>query len=367
MASKGMRRERVGVTKQRLEPNRGAQLSEESEHVPNGSEQVANRSEQLAKEIERLANGQVSNGSEQLAKEIERLADGQVSHRSELVSNGRDQATNVREQVSHGNEQLAKGIERITRGSEHLAKESEQLTTDFFQSINEALTPRRTLPGFADPRVEHVNSIELPPWFIDRCRRAYLSVPFDAEAECRVLGVTSAFAGEGKTSVAIGIATAMAVDTKKPTLLLECDFAEPSFYKFFGINAAGGLSEWLDGGSRLRIVRGAAYAPNVFVIPSGAAQSEPARYFYELMDRNVLEGLRGCFGNVVIDLPPTLNLSYASLAYALVDRLLIVARSRVTLTNDLERLVNRIGKDRVSGIVLNGTDYRTPRWLRPLL
>jgi hypothetical protein len=39
----------------------------------------------------------------------------------------------------------------------------------------------------------------------------------------------------------------------------------------------------------------------------------------------------------------------------------------MTLTSDLETLVTRIGKDRVSGIVLNGTDQRTPSWLRPLL
>jgi Mrp family chromosome partitioning ATPase len=291
----------------------------------------------------------------------------QTAHQADHLAEESERLAKAAEQLARATEQLAKETEQVTKETEQVTKESEQLTTEFFQTINEALAPRRTLPGFADPRVERINNIELPPWFVDRCRRAYLSVPFDSEAECRVLGVTSASPGEGKTSVAIGIATAMAVDTKKPTLLMECDFADPSFYRFFGINIAGGLSEWLDGGSRLRIVRGTAFVPNVFVIPSGAAQSEPARYFYELIDRNVLDGLRGLFGNLVIDLPPTLNISYASLACALADRLLIVARSRVTMTADLERLISVIGKDRVSGIVLNGTDYRTPRWLRPLL
>jgi Mrp family chromosome partitioning ATPase len=265
----------------------------------------------------------------------------------------------------NGSAQIADEVEQVVEKSE--PGTGEELSSQFFQSVNDALARRQTLPGFADPRMERVNSIELPPWFVDRCRRAYLSVAFDLEVECRVLGVTSTAYGEGKTSVAIGIATAMAVDTKKPTLLIECDFAAPSFYKFFGLNEAGGLSEWLDGGSRLRIVRGAALVPNMFVIPAGSAQTEPARFFYQLVDRNVLDGLRGIFGNVVIDLPPMLRISYGSLAAALADRLLIVARSRVTLTDDLETLVTRIGKDRVSGVVLNGTDYRTPGWLRPLL
>ena len=247
------------------------------------------------------------------------------------------------------------------------ASGSQHVSAGFLESINEALSPRQSLPGFADPRLEHVTSIDLPPWFIDRCRQAYLSVPFEPSAACRVVGITSASYGEGKTSVAIGTATAMAVDTNKPTLLMECDFAEPTLYRFLGIDRGRGLGEWLDSGVRLRIVRGAALVPNLFVIPSGSPQSEPARSLYDLVDREVLLGLRSCFGNIVIDLPPALAISYGSLAYALADHLLIVVRSGVTITDDLERIVGQIGRDRVSGIIINGTDNRTPGWLRSLL
>ena len=238
---------------------------------------------------------------------------------------------------------------------------------DVVEVINEALGPRHTLPGFADPRLEQVNPIELPAWFVDRCRRAYLSVPFDLHQGSRVLGVTSTNYGEGKDSIAIGIATAMAVDSKRQTLLLELDLAEPSLHRFLGIDRGRGLTEWLDGDSRLRIVKGAALVPNLFIVPAGSAQEEPERFFHELVDREVMLGLRQVFANVVLDLPPSLHISYASLAYALADRLLIVARSGSTPTDDLEAAVRLIGKDRLHGIVLNGTDTRVPRWLRALL
>jgi Mrp family chromosome partitioning ATPase len=271
------------------------------------------------------------------------------------------------ESIAEAVDPVADPGEPIDKSSEASGKDGKQGTAEFLQSINEALSPRQTLPGFADPRLERVSGIELPPWFVDRCRRAYLSIPFDVSADCRVLGVTSPSYGEGKTSVAIGVATAMAVDTKKPTLLFECDFAEPSLYRFLGLDQGRGLSEWLEGDSRLRIVRGTALIPNVFMIPAGAPQKEPAHFFFELVDKEVMVGLRETFSNVVIDLPPALNISYGSLAFALADRLLLVARSGVTLTEDLESSIRLIGKDRVSGIVLNGTDYRTPSWLRQLL
>lgn len=250
---------------------------------------------------------------------------------------------------------------------EEQPEDGKPVAAEFRKSIDEAISPRQTLPGFADPRIERIGGVDLPPWFVDRCRSAYLAVSFQGDAACHVLGVTSTAYGEGKTSVAIGIATAMAVDTKKPTLLIECDFAAPSLYRFLGLDQGRGLSEWLDGDSRLRVVRGGTLVPNVFMIPAGAAQNEPARLFFELVDRDVMLGLRATFANVVVDLPPAMSISYGSLAFGLADRLLIVARCGKTPTLDLEASIKAIGKDRVSGIVLNGTEYRTPRWLRSLL
>lgn len=233
------------------------------------------------------------------------------------------------------------------------------------ESIREALRPRPVAPGFAAPPRDTITKpVTIPPWFIDCCRRAYLSVDYGQGP--RTLGLTSAQHGEGKTSVAIGMALAMAADTQEPTLLLECDLERPSFSRYFDIpQTGGGLSEWLDGVGPLRVVR-MPFLPNLTVVPSGPPHGDAARLLYQLTGTPFMDELTGMFQNIVLDLPPMLDLAYSSLASKLVPKLLLVARYGITQTENLERAMFLLGADRVCGIVLNGTDYRTPKWLRRL-
>ena len=225
------------------------------------------------------------------------------------------------------------------------------------------LHPRPPAPGFAAVPRERARPLTLPAWFINRCRQAYLAVSFPGPR--RVLGITSALHGEGKTTVALGIATAMAADTGEPTLMLECDM-ETSSDEFFGVTSGPGLSDWLEGDQTLRIL----HMPplnNAFLIPAGGTRPDAARVFYRLSQSTLVEDLGLEFPNVVIDLPPMLSIAYSSLAAKVTERILLVARYGITPVADLEKAVFLLGADRISGIVLNGYESKTPGWLRRLL
>jgi succinoglycan biosynthesis transport protein ExoP len=232
------------------------------------------------------------------------------------------------------------------------------------QVVEATLHPRPPAPGFAAPPREQARPISLPAWFIDRCRQAYLSVPFPGAR--RVLGITSALHGEGKTTVALGIATALAADTGEPTLLLECDL-ETSSDEFFGLSIGGpGLSDWLEGEQALRILRMPPLA-NTFLVPAGGTRPDAARVFYRLSQSTVVDDLQHEFPNVIVDLPPLLSIAYSSLAAKVTERILLVARYGTTPIDALERAVFLLGHERISGIVLNGYASKTPGWLRRLL
>jgi Mrp family chromosome partitioning ATPase len=68
----------------------------------------------------------------------------------------------------------------------------------------------------------------------------------------------------------------------------------------------------------------------------------------------------------VVDLPPMLDIAYSSLASRLTDHIILVAKYGVTPVDDLEKVVFLLGHERLSGIVLNGTEYKTPNWIRRL-
>lgn len=237
---------------------------------------------------------------------------------------------------------------------------------DVTDSVDRALNPRQLAPGFAARAVETAGSVTLPPSFIDRCRRAYLSISFDQAKGTRLVGVTSSLHGEGKTSIAIGIATAVAADTQRPTLLLECDLERPSLYRHFGFHSSPGLVDWLEDTASLRILRGGPLV-NLFIVPSGAPREDPSRLFYQLTQGGLIEQLRQHFSAVIIDLPPMLSIAYSSMATQLADHILLVAKYGMTTIDDLEKTVFLMGRERLTGIVLNGTEYKTPEWLRRLI
>jgi succinoglycan biosynthesis transport protein ExoP len=240
---------------------------------------------------------------------------------------------------------------------------------DVEEAISAALAPRQSLPGYANFGRERTRPINMPPWFIDRCRQAYLAVPFAERAgqTQRILGITSAVHGEGKTSIAIGIATAMAADTGQATLLVESDFASSvGFDEVLGLNSGPGLCEWLDGGNRLRLVQ-AAPLDNAFVLPAGDPGPDPTRLVFRLTNSDLIEKFRPSFPNIVIDLPPMLNIAYSSLASRLAEQILVVARYGITLMDDLEKVMFLLGRERVAGAVLNDYQPKTPGWLRRLL
>jgi Mrp family chromosome partitioning ATPase len=226
---------------------------------------------------------------------------------------------------------------------------------------NDAREPAQRAAGKAHKRVVHVGRGEA---LLEHFRHIYLSIqPFDNPGVPPSIGVTSAANGDGRTTVATGIASAMAADLDVPVVLVEVDLARPGVHRVMGIAPEPGISEYLRGecdiGTAVRQI-----AERLFVLPAGNAHGEAPRLIRQLSTADLRQRLDSSGAVLVFDLPPILDLSYGVLASTLAESLVFVVRSGVTTSGQIKEALGRLDESVVRGIALNGTTPVLPRWLR---
>jgi Mrp family chromosome partitioning ATPase len=199
---------------------------------------------------------------------------------------------------------------------------------------------------------------------LDYFRRIYLSLSADdGNAAAVSIGVTSPGHGDGRTTVAIGVAAAMASDLETPVILVDADLDHPQVHRALGIADAPGLAEYLRGECNIPdVVR--QIAPRWFVLPAGNVLDEPARLIHRLATANLRLRLHDKRAVFVFDLPPLLPVSYGALAATIPEALLFVVRGGHTTTPEIKQGLSRIEAGAARSIVVNQPQPVLPRWLR---
>ena len=166
------------------------------------------------------------------------------------------------------------------------------------------------------------------------------------------IGVVSAGPGEGKTTVALGLAAALARSGTSRVLLLEADLRQPAIERYLGLPRTAGVSEWLSGKTSAVPVR-VVEPPGFAVVASGRQKLNRP----ELLGSERMGALVGAcqlsFGFIVVDCPPLSPVADAVAIEDLLDGFLLVVRGRHTPREAIERAVSRLKANRVQGIVFN--------------
>jgi len=176
--------------------------------------------------------------------------------------------------------------------------------------------------------------------------------------------VTSAAPGEGKTSVAVDLAQAVAL-TGRSVVLVELDLRRPTFSRHFDLDPRRGVTSVLWNRCSLEdaLVHPDEDLPNLAVLPSGTLPPNPS----ELLDSQELEELltrltyvgTGNQRMIVIDAPPLLAVSDAQvlLNNPAIDRVLMVGRSAKTTHDEMRQARAVLGRHLLQpiGVVVTGT------------
>jgi protein-tyrosine kinase len=185
--------------------------------------------------------------------------------------------------------------------------------------------------------------------------RLYLS---QAEKGTRLVMVTSALAGEGKTLTATNLALTLAESYKRQVLLIDADLRRPSVHQMFNLPNLTGLNDGLRfEDSKIPLLR---LSDNLTVLTAGRPDSDPMSVLSSERMRRVLHEASARFDWVIVDTPPVALLTDAHLLAALVDAVILVIQAGRTPLSAINTAMKGVGRERIMGVVLNRAEDALP-------
>ena len=189
--------------------------------------------------------------------------------------------------------------------------------------------------------------------------------PPEGSAELNTVLVTSPMRGDGKTSLACNLASALAQANRR-VLLMDICSRRPSVEQAMGLSSGPGLSEILSGEMEAgQAIRSAGH-PNLSVLGPGLGD---AGVIGQLASRDIvhfLEQAEQMFEHVIIDSPPVLLMADAKLLAPVVDGVIVVVGVGVTTLGMAQRCLidlQQLGTN-IVGVVLNGLRYEPGGYMR---
>jgi capsular exopolysaccharide synthesis family protein len=178
------------------------------------------------------------------------------------------------------------------------------------------------------------------------------------ERGIKVLMVSSAVAGEGKTLTATNIALTLSESYGRKVLIVDADLRRPTLHQVFNLPNLTGLSDALRS-QRDRTLSLTRVASRLSVLTAGRPDPDPMSGLTSPRLRRIVQEATTVFDWVIIDTPPAGLLPDAKLIAALAEAAVLVVRSGRAPFQLVKQAIEALGRDRIVGTVLNGVDPRT--------
>ena len=188
-----------------------------------------------------------------------------------------------------------------------------------------------------------------------RLLRLRLNERWNAET-MKTLLITSPMPNDGKSTVALNLATALAERGKRPVLLIGADLHHPTLTKRLGVSERCGLAECLEDGLRPLSVIRRLEPLGWYLLPAGKARGNPTELLQGAGLAEIKQELSQHFEWILIDSPPVIPLADVLALKQRSDASLLVIRAGRTPTESVERSLALLGRKHVLGIVINGVE-----------
>ncbi len=183
------------------------------------------------------------------------------------------------------------------------------------------------------------------------------------EQPLRTLLVTSPSPQEGKTTMAVNLAIAMAQSGKR-VVVVDTDLRRPRIHHVFDASNDRGVSTVLVGEADLEQTIQSTDVGGLYIVPSGPVPPNPSELLHSGGFREFIDALLERFDIVVFDSPPINLVTDAAVIAAQVDGVVTIAYAQRTTRDALRMAVRRVREvgARFFGVVFNGVDKRSGRY-----
>ena len=178
----------------------------------------------------------------------------------------------------------------------------------------------------------------------------------------RVFQVTSAVPGEGKSTVSINLALALAEEAK--VVLIDCDMRKPSIHKKLNLSRKGGLSDILIGKSDIMDVA-YRYNKNLLIITAGNSIENPSEMLGSRAMERMIRRLKEVVDYVIIDTPPVQAVTDAQILSTRSDGTILVVKSGERKSKEVLNTIDLLNKVKgnILGVVLKYVEVNKKKYL----
>ena len=171
----------------------------------------------------------------------------------------------------------------------------------------------------------------------------------------RSILVTSVAQGDGKSFVSANLAVSVALSLNRHVLLIDCDLRKPFIHTMFGFRDVPGLTEYIVNGMALPSLLLRTKVERLTILPAGTPPQNPSELLSSKSMASLIQEVTRRYDDrlIILDSPPPALTAETAVLARQVDGILFVVKCGKTRMSDLQKIVEKMGKEKLLGSVVN--------------
>ena len=215
-----------------------------------------------------------------------------------------------------------------------------------------------------DKKLKLLSEIDPTDLSVEALRGLRTSLHFAMmEAENNIVMISGSTPGIGKSFVSTNF-SAICAHADKRVVLVDADMRKGTVNRFFGVRNGAGLSDYLSGKESMDNIINTSEVENLDVIHHGQIPPNPSELLMHARFKELMDHLSQQYDLVIVDTPPVLAVTDASIVGRLAGTTLMVTRFGVNTVKDIDLAWGRFkqaGID-VKGVVFNGAEKKSENY-----